>query len=154
MDTMALTRLAAPRKLRITLTAGPAAAAAARNEVRAAIRAWDVPVASSVAARLTSELVGSALNRQAGGALKHGAGGGLKHGAGGGLRPGAIELVVSCAYGQLQVDVYDTLPARELPVGAPPGAERPGRMLLASLSTSWGYYRTPAGNAGFFTLMF
>jgi hypothetical protein len=149
MDTMALTRLAAPRKLRVTLTAGPAAAAAARNEVRAAIRAWDVPVASSVAARLTSELVANALKHGAGGDLKHGAAGGLRHGAG-----TAIELVVSCAHGQLQVDVYDTSPARELPVGAPSGAERPGQMLLASLSTSWGYYRTPAGNAGFFALMF
>lgn len=149
MDTMALTRLAAPRKLRVTLTAGPAAVAAARNEVRAAIRAWDVPVASSVAVQLTSELVASALRRGAGNALKPGAGTVLKHGAG-----TAIELVVSCAYGQLQVDVYDTSPARVLPVDAPSGAERPGPMLLASLSTSWGYYQTPAGNAGFFTLMF
>lgn len=141
MDTMALTHLAAPRKLRVTLTAGPAAVAAARNEVRAVIRAWDVPVASSVAIQLTSELVASALRRGAGNALKPAAG-------------TAIELVVSCAYGQLQVDVYDTSPARVLPVDAPSGAERPGPPLLASLSTSWGYYRTPAGNAGFFTLMF
>jgi anti-sigma regulatory factor (Ser/Thr protein kinase) len=133
MDTMALTRLAAPRKLRVTLTAGPAAVAAARNEVRAAIRAWDVPVASSVAVQLTSELVTNALKHEAG---------------------RAIELVVSCSYGQLQVDVYDTSPARVLRVGTPSGAERPGPMLLASLSTSWGFYRTPAGNAGYFTLMF
>ncbi len=141
MDTMALTHLAAPRKLRVTLTAGPAAVAAARNEVRTAIRAWDIAVASSVAVQLTSELVASALNHDAGNALGQGAG-------------TAIELVVSCAYGQLQVDVYDTSPARVLPVSVPPGADRRGPMLLASLSTSWGYYRTPAGNAGFFTLMF
>jgi hypothetical protein len=148
MDTMALTSLAAPRKLRVTLTAGPAAAAAARNEVRAAIRAWNVPVASSVAVRLTSELVASALKHEGGGDLKSAAGGHLGQGAG-----TAIELVVSCAYGQLQVDVYGTSPARELPVAAPAGAEGPGQM-LASLSTTWGYYRTPAGTAGFFTLMF
>ena len=157
MDTMALTSLAAPRKLRITLTAGPAAAAAARNEVRAAIRAWNVPVASSVAAQLTSELVANALKHEGDGDRKHAAGGDLKHGTGGVRKQGAggaIELVVSCAYGQLQVDVYDNSPAGVLPVAAPSGADGPGQMLLASLSTTWGYYRTPAGNAGFFTLMF
>jgi hypothetical protein len=140
MDTMALTRLAAPRKLRVTLTAGQAAVAAARHEVRAAIRAWDVPVAASVAVQLTSELVASALGDELGGAGKHEAG-------------RAIELVVSCAYGQLQVDVYGTSAARVLPVSAPSGAGRPGLTLLAGLSTSWGFYRTPAGTAGYFTLM-
>jgi hypothetical protein len=134
MDTKALTRQATRRKLRITLTAGPPAMAAARGEVRAAIRAWHVPVSTSVAARLTGELVANALN----------------HGAG-----GAIELVVSCAYSQLQVDVYDTSPARELQVGVPSGAETgPGLMLLASPTSGWGYHRTPAGNVGCFTLMF
>jgi hypothetical protein len=134
MDTRALTRPAAPRKLRITLAAGPAAAATARNEVRAAIRAWDVPVNPAVAALLTSELVSSA----------------LKHGAG-----KAIELVISCAYGQLQVDVYDTSPAVALRPDAPSGAQaRQGLMLLAGLSSSWGQYRTPAGKAVYFTLTF
>ena len=69
MDTMALTRPAAPRKLRITLTAGQAAAAAARNEVRAAIRAWNIPVHPSVAVLLTSELVTNALRHEAGKAI-------------------------------------------------------------------------------------
>ena len=133
MDTRALTRAAAPRKLRITLTATPAAVAAARGEVRAAIRGWNGPVASSVAAQLTGALVANALSDEAG---------------------KAIELVVSCAYGQLQVDVYDTSPARVLQVGAPSDADRPGLMLLATLSASWGYCRGPAGNAGYFTLMF
>ncbi len=149
MDTMALTRLAAPRKLRITLTVGPATVAAARNEVRAAIRAWNVPVASSVAAQLTSELVASAIRHDAGTVLEHEGGNSRKPGTG-----TAIELVVSCAHGQLQVDVYDTLPARVLQVDAPPGADGPGPTLLAGLPTNWGYYRTPAGNVGFFTLMF
>jgi hypothetical protein len=134
MDTLALTRPTAPRKLRITLTAGQAAVAAARGEVRAAIRAWDVPVAPSVAVLLTGELVTNALRHEAG---------------------KTIELVVSCAYRQLQVDVYDTSPVTELQVGAPAAAE-PGRgpMLLDSLASSWGYDRTPAGQAGYFTLMF
>ena len=133
MDTMAPARRAAPRKLRITLTAGQASAAA-RSEVRAAIRAWNVPVNPSVAVLLTSELVANALRHEAG---------------------KAIELVVSCAYDQLQVDVYDTSPDTALQVGAPAGAGTGrGLTLLASLSSGWGYYRTPTGQAGCFTLMF
>ena len=133
MNTRALTRPTTPRKLRITLTAGQAAEAA-RNEVRAAIHAWDIPVDSAVAVLLTSELVANA----------------LRHAAG-----KAIELVVSCALGQLQVDVYDTSPATALQVDAPAGTEAGGElMLLASLSSSWGYCRTPTGRAGYFTLMF
>jgi len=133
MNTRALTRPAGPRKLRITLTTEHAAEAA-RNEVRAAIRAWDVPVDPSVAVLLTSELVTNALRHEAG---------------------RAIELVVSCAYRQLQVDVYDTSPAMALQIDAPPGAETGGGLtLLASLSSSWGYYRTPTGKAGYYMLMF
>jgi len=132
MDTRALTRQAAPRKLRITLTARPAAAAAARGEVRAAIRAWKLPVNPAVAVLLTGELVTNALGHEAG---------------------RTIELVISCAYGQLQVDVYDASPASASRADAPPGAEA-GRGLLASLSSSCGYYRTPAGRAGYFTLAF
>ncbi|HET7243686.1 MAG TPA: ATP-binding protein [Streptosporangiaceae bacterium] len=133
MNTRALTRPTAPRKLRITLTAGQAAEAA-RNEVRAAIRAWDIPVDPAVAVLLTSELVANALRHEAG---------------------KAIELVVSCALGQLQVDVYDKSPATELQVDAPAGTEHgAGLTLLATLSSSWGYCRTPTGRAGYFTLMF
>lgn len=133
MNTRALTRPAAPRKLRVTLTAEHAAQAA-RNEVRAAIRAWDVPVDPSIAALLTGELVANALRPAAG---------------------RAIELVVSCALGQLQVDVYDTSPAGALQMDAPARTETGAAlMLLASLSSSWGYCRTPTGRAGYFTLMF
>jgi len=134
MDTRALTRPIAPRKLRITLTAGQAAVAAARNEVRAAIHSWKVPIDPSVAVLLTSELVTNALRHEAG---------------------KAIELVLSCAYSQLQVDVYDTSPAVALQVDVPAGeATGQGLMLLAGLSSSWGYYRTPGGKAGYFTLMY
>jgi len=133
MNTRALTRPAGPRKLRITLTTEHAAEAA-RNEVRAAIRAWDVPVDPSVAVLLTSELVANALRHEAG---------------------SAIELVVSCALRQLQVDVYDTSPATALQVDAPAGPRAgAGLTLLACLSSSWGYCRTPTGRAGYFTLMF
>lgn len=134
MDTRALTRSTAPRKLRITLTAGQAAVAAARNEVGAVIRAWKIPVDPAVAVLLTSELVINALRHEAG---------------------RAIELVISCAYSQIQVDVYDTSPAVALQVEVPAGeAAGQGLMLLAGLSSNWGYYQTPTGKAGYFTLMF
>jgi hypothetical protein len=133
LDAITLATSTAPRKLRVTLTAG-SAAAAARGEVRAAIRAWNVPVDPSVAVLLTGELVTNALKHEA-----------CK----------AIELVISCAYGQLQVDVYGTSPAEALQAGSPADADAGGElMLLASLASSWGYYRTPAGKAGYFTLMF
>ena len=134
METMAPIRTTVQRPHRISLTAGPAAAAEARSQVRAAICAWDVPVDPAVAVLLTSELVTNALRHEAG---------------------RIIELVVSCAYRQLQVDVYDTSPTMALQMDAPPGAETGGGLtLLASLSSSWGYYRTPTGQAGYFTLMF
>ena len=135
MDTMAPIRPTVQRPRRISLSAGPAAAAEARSQVRAAICAWGIPVDPPVAVLLTSELVTNALRHEAG---------------------KAIELVVSCAYRQLQVDVYDTSPAMALQMmDAPPGAETGGGpTLLAGLSSSWGYYRTPAGKAGYFTLMF
>lgn len=133
METMALARPTVRRKLRITLTAGPAAAAAARSQVRGAIYDWDVPVDPSVAVLLTSEVVTNALRHEAG---------------------KTIELVISCAYGQLHVDVYDTSPALPMPVDGPADAEiGRGLKLVASLSSSWGYYRTPAGKAVYFTLM-
>ena len=56
MDTMAPLRPTLQRPRRISLTAGPAAAAEARSQIRAAICAWVVPVDSSVAVLLTSEL--------------------------------------------------------------------------------------------------
>ena len=133
MNTRALTRPTGPRKLRITLTADHAVEAA-RHEVRAAIRAWDVPVDPAVAVLLTSELVANALRQEAG---------------------RAIELVVSCALGQLQVDVYDTSPATALQMDAPAGSRAASALRRsASLSTTWGYCRTPRGGAGYFTLMF
>ena len=134
MNVMAPTRPTEVRVCRVRLTAGPAAAGEARRQVQAAIRAWDIPVDPDVAVLLTSELVANALRHEAG---------------------KVIELVVSCALGQLQVDVYDTSPATALQVDAPAGtATGAGLMLLASLSSSWGYCRTPTGRAGYFTLMF
>ncbi len=64
-------------------------------------------------------------------------------------------LVITCAYGQLRVDVHDTSWSEPVPVDAPADAETGrGLMLVASLSTDWGFYRTPAGKAVYFTLAF
>ena len=119
---------------RIALDAGPAAAAEARTEVRAAIMAWDLPVDASVAVLLTSELVTNAIRHEAG---------------------PVIILDLGCACGQLRVDVHDT--SRFLPtlVDAPADAEAGrGLMLVATLSDDWGCYRTRAGKAVYFTLGF
>jgi anti-sigma regulatory factor (Ser/Thr protein kinase) len=135
MDTMAPIRPTLHRPHRISLTAGSAAAAEARSQVRAAIQAWDVPVDLPVAVLLTSELVTNAISHEAG---------------------ETVMVVITCACDQLRVDVYDTswwsMPVL---VDAPADAEAGrGLMLVASLSTDWGYYRTPAGKAVYFTLAF
>ena len=134
MDTMAPIRPTVQRPRRISLTAGPAAAAEARSQVRAAICAWDVPVDPSVAVLLTSELVTNAIRHEAG---------------------ETVTLVISCACGQLRVDVHDTSRSVPVLVDAPADAETGrGLMLVASLSTDWGFYRTRAGKAVYFTLAF
>lgn len=117
---------------RIRLTAGPAAAAEARSHVRAAIRASDVPVDRDDAVLLTSELVTNAIRHEAG---------------------ETITLAVNYSSGQLRVDVHDT--SRSLPAAvAAPGDAETGRglMLVATLSAEWGFYRTSAGKAVYFTL--
>ncbi|MGD0376045.1 MAG: ATP-binding protein [Streptosporangiaceae bacterium] len=134
MDTMAPLRQTLQRPRRISLAAGPAAAGEARRLVRAAICAWDVPVDPSVAVLLTSELVTNAIANELG---------------------GAIMLVITRARDQLRVDVHDTSWFAPEQVDVPPDAETGrGLMLVASLSTDWGYYRTVAGKAVYFTLAF
>jgi hypothetical protein len=134
MDTMAPLRPTLQRPRRISLAAEPAAAAEARSQVRAAICAWDVPVDPSVAVLLTSELVTNALANEAG---------------------LSIMLVITCARGALRVDVHDTSWFAPVLVDAPPDAEAGrGLMLVASLSSDWGFYRTVAGKAVYFTLAF
>src|ERR1700730_1856455 len=120
---------------RVPRAAAPAATGEARRRVRAAIRSWPVPVEEDVALLLTSELVTNA----------------VRHEAGQGAQ--AVMLVISCSSGRLRVDVHDTshsLPAvADVPADAETGR---GLLLVETLSDEWGYYRTPAGKAVYFTL--
>jgi anti-sigma regulatory factor (Ser/Thr protein kinase) len=117
-----------------------AAAAAARSVIEDAIRAWRVPVDADVAVLLTSELVANAVT----------------HGT-----PTAgtfVLLTIACDTACLRVDVHDG--SGDLPVlktgltdDAPAEAETGrGLLLVTSLSAEWGFYRTPAGKAVYFTL--
>jgi anti-sigma regulatory factor (Ser/Thr protein kinase) len=125
---------------RIPLMADLAAGAAARSVVEDAIRAWRVPVDADAAVLLTSELVTNAVT----------------HGT-----PTAgtfVLLTIACDAACLRVDVHDG--SGDLPVPdtglideAAAEAERGrGLLLVTSLSAEWGFYRTPAGKAVYFTL--
>jgi len=125
------------RGCRVRLATGPAAPAEARRRVRDAIRSWQVPVDLDAALLLTSELVTNAVRHEAG------------------QRAQGVVLAIVCSRGRLRVDVHDTscsLPAvAEVPADAETGR---GLLLVETLSDEWGFYRTPAGKAVYFTLAF
>jgi serine/threonine-protein kinase RsbW len=132
METMAPIRPTVHPLRQISLKLGPAAAAEARRQVEAAIYAYRAPVDASVAVLLASELVANAIRHQAG---------------------ETAELVIDVTCGQLRVDVHDTSGSLPVLMDAPADAEGGrGLMLVATLSTDWGFYRTPAGKAVYFTL--
>ncbi len=134
MNTMAPTRPTELHARCVQLTTGPAAAAEARRQVWAAIRAWHAPVDPDVALLLTSDLVTNAIRHEAG---------------------ETIVLAVHCGRGQLRVAVHGT--SHFLPVQAAAWADAdtgPGLVLVATLSDEWGSYRTPQGKAVYFTLAF
>jgi anti-sigma regulatory factor (Ser/Thr protein kinase) len=134
MTTMAPTRPARRHGCRVRLATGPAAAAEARRRVRAAIQSWQVPVDQDTAILLTSELVTNAVRHEA---------------------AQAVMLVVTCARGQLRVDVHDTSPSWPAVADVPADAETGrGLLLVETLSDEWGFYRTPAGKAVYFMLAF
>jgi hypothetical protein len=119
---------------RVRLTREPVAAAEARSQVRAAISAWKVPVDPDIAVLLTSDLVTNA----------------IMHGD-----DKAVTLAIRCSRGHLRIDLYDT--SRSLPMTVDePAVTEPGHglVLVASLSTEWGSFRTPAGKVVYFTLAF
>jgi hypothetical protein len=131
---MTLTRPTELYQRRVRLTREPPAAAEARSQVRAAIRAWKVPVDPDIAILLTSDLVTSVIT----------------HGDG-----ETVTLAIRCSRGHLHIDVYDK--SRYLPAGAGEPADTAtgcGLVLVAALSTEWGSFRTPAGKAMYFTLVF
>jgi hypothetical protein len=141
MTTMAPIHPAALRACRVRLTPGPAAAAHARREVRAALSAWNVPVDVDVAVLLTSDLVTNAVLSC------------WQHQAGQQTAGERVTLGIRYAAGQLRVEAHDT--ARTLPTAAevPLDAEAgPGLALVARMAADWGCYRTPAGKVVYFTL--
>jgi hypothetical protein len=130
---MTLTRPTELYQRRVRLTREPAAAAQAREQVRAAIRDWHVPVDSDIAILLTSDVVTNA----------------IMHGDG-----ATLTLAIRCSRGQLRIDVYGKSRAQS---GADQLADTRtggGLVLVAALSTEWGSFRTPAGQAIYFTLAF
>lgn len=134
MKAMAPTRPTELQERRVRLATKPAAVAEARNQVQAAICAWDVPVDPSVAVLLASELVTNAVRHEP---------------------SKTVTLAISCSHGQLRIEVHDTSCSLPVLVDAPADAEAGrGLMLVAALSARWGYYRTPAGKAVYFTLAF
>jgi anti-sigma regulatory factor (Ser/Thr protein kinase) len=134
MNTMAPTRPTELQTCRLRLTAGPAAVGEARSQVRAAIWAWAVPVDPDVAVLLTSELVTNAIRHET---------------------SETIALTIASSCGQLRVDVHDSSYSLPLVLEAAADAEAGrGLMLVATLSDEWGFYRTPAGKAVYFTLAF
>jgi anti-sigma regulatory factor (Ser/Thr protein kinase) len=126
-----------PTELRIRhvpLTTGLAAAAQARAQVRAAVRAWQVPVDPYVVALLTSELVTNAVRNEA--------------------NP-TVTLDVTCSSGRLRVDVHDTSRAMPAPAEARADAESGrGLIIVGALADEWGFYATPGGKAVYFALAF
>jgi anti-sigma regulatory factor (Ser/Thr protein kinase) len=132
MNSMAPTRPTELQLCRVRLTKGPAAPGEARAQVRAAIRAWELPVDADVAVLLTSELVTNAISHEPG---------------------DNVMLAIACSGGVLRVDVYDTSRSLPVVVDAPADAEAGrGLMLVATLAADWGYYETPAGKAVYFAL--
>ena len=122
------------RQRRILMTRRPAAAAEARRQVRANIRAWEVPVDPDIAVLLTSDLVTHAVVH---------------------WNIETITLAVRCSHDQLRVDIYDT--SLPLPMAVDEQAVRqppPGLALVASLSAEWGSFLTFTGKAMYFALAF
>jgi anti-sigma regulatory factor (Ser/Thr protein kinase) len=134
MSTATSARRAELHAWRARMPANQTTPSEARGHVRAAICAWQIPVDPDIAVLLTSELVTNAIT----------------------ATPGAdITLSVRCNHKRLRVEVHDTTPSMPAPADGPADAEAGrGLILVDTLSTEWGFYRTPAGKAVYFTLAF
>ena len=134
MDMMAPIQMTRQRPRRVFLTPGPAAAADARRHVRATISASGVPIDAYVAVLLTSELVTNAIWHDAN-------------------EDKRVQLVIIWIGDLLRVEVHDTSPYKPVLADARPDSETGrGLMLVADLSTDWGFYKTDMGKAVYFTL--
>src|ERR1700691_5555446 len=107
---MTVTTIAPPRPteipgLPVRLTAGPAAVAEARRQVRAPLDLWRAPVDPDIAVLLASDLVTNAIRRHLG---------------------GTITLGVRCGPGGLRVDVHGSVDEH--------GAIGPDLILVRTLS--------------------
>jgi len=127
----------------IQLPANAKAASAARDHVRRSVGAWNAMAAvarasisddaTETAILLTSELVTNA----------------LVHGE------SPVTVAVSWSIEQIRVEVHDR--SRYLPAPWPANIavdDEAGRglLLVDTLATDWGFYRTPGGKAVYFTL--
>ena len=113
-----------------------AAAASARAVVEDVIRAWRVPVDADVAVLLTSELVTNAVTH---GTQEHG-----------NVRASSPSPATRPCCGWMSMTGRAT---SRCSTSAPAEAETGrGLLLVTSLSAEWGFYRTAAGKAVYFTL--
>jgi hypothetical protein len=171
-------RVPAPalRQRRCRLPAGLAAVAVARDQVRAAIADWVLPVSADIAVLATWDLVTSMLTEGPGGAdglaarddsITEGPGGayGTEGPAGPDfsdhLIPAAPRLVGAAPPGTVSLGTVSLgiSGARgRLRVDAYDGHRyrwgTPGLAIVAGLADDWGRYRTPGGRAAYFTLRF
>lgn len=119
---------------RVRLPRQPVAAAEARSQVRAVLRAWEVPVDPDIAVLLTSDLVTNAITCGDG---------------------ATVTLGIRCSGGQLRIDACDTSRALPAAVEGTADAKAGSRLVMvAALSTAWGCVRTAAGRSVYFTLAF
>ena len=126
----------------IQLPASPVACGAARDHVRQALAAWGEGIdearaqwsdATHTVILLTSELVTNAIT----------------HGA------SPVTVAVSWSGGQVRVEVHDRsrfLPAPWPVIDHADDETGRGLLLVDTLATDWGFYRTPGGKAVYFTL--
>ena len=140
MNSIAPARPAELHQRRVRLIRQPAAAAQARDHVRAALHSWQVPVDPDVVILLTSDVATNA----------------ILHGAG-----PTVTVAIRGSGGQLRVDVYDSARSQPVPADKPgkpdnPHGDKAGAelALVAMLANDWGVFRTPAGRAVYFTLTF
>ncbi len=106
MNRLAPVSVTVQRPYRISLPAGPEAAAEARRHVWAIIHAWDIPIDAYGAALLASELVTDAMKQHTDGHE-------------------AVQLMISWVDGRLRVEVHEGSgpdPAPE-PADPRPGAD-------------------------------